>query len=147
MLSSNLIVSLPLALDMTATVPKKILFILRSSPYGSAMAQEGVDSVLAASVFEQDISVLFMDEGLWQLHHHQQSLGIQRLEVHPPMERKNIAAQLDAFPLYDIHKVYADKNSLKHFSMTKKELILKPKLLSDKAIRELIAEHDVVLSY
>lgn len=126
---------------------KKILFILRNSPYGSAIAQEGVDSVLAASVFDQEISVLFMDEGVWQLHNHQQSHGVQRPEVHPPLERKNIAAQLESFPLYDIDKIYADKKSLKSFSIPRKELILKPQILGDKAIRKLIAEHDVVLSY
>lgn len=126
---------------------KKILFILRNSPYGSAVAQEGVDAVLAASVFEQDISVLFMDEGVWQLHSHQQSHGVQRPEIHTATERRNIAAQLEAFPLYDIDKVYVDKKSLKHFSIPKKELALKPLLLGDKAIRQLIAGHDVVLSY
>lgn len=132
---------------MKPSAIKKILFILRSSPYGSATAQEGVDSVLAASVFEQELSVLFMDEGVWQLHNHQQSLGVQRPEAHHPLERKNIAAQLESFPLYDIDKVYADKKSLDQFSIPKKELILKPELLGDKAIRKLIAEHDVVLSY
>lgn len=126
---------------------KKILFILRSSPYGRASAQEGVDSVLAASVFEQKLSVLFMDEGVWQLHNHQQSLGVQRAEVHLSLERKNIAAQLESFPLYDIDQVYVDKKSLKRFSISRKELILNPQLLSDKALRQLIAEHDVVLNY
>lgn len=126
---------------------KKILFILRNSPYGSAIAQEGVDAVLAAAVFEQEISVLFMDEGVWQLHNHQQSHGVQRPEIHMAMERKNIAAQLEAFPLYDIDQVYVDKKSLKHFSIPKKELILNPVLVGDKTMRKLIAEHDVILSY
>ncbi len=143
----NLIVSSPLEPRMDKINRKKILFVLRHSPYGSSIAQEGLDTVLAASVFEQDITVLFMDEGVWQLHNHQQSRGLQHPTAHSLMERKNIAAQLEAFPLYDIEKVFVDKKSLKHFSIPSKELVLNPVLLGDKAIRSLIADHEVVLTY
>lgn len=111
------------------------------------MAQEGLDAVLAASVFEQDISVLFMDEGVWQLHNHPQSHGIQHPKIHQGAERKNISAQIEAFPLYDINNVYADQKSIKRFSLTGKDLVLKPKPLGDKAIKSLLQNHQVILSY
>jgi len=129
-----------------------MLFILRSTPYASSKAQEGVDAVLAVSVFDQAISVLFMDEGVWQLHNHQQSLGIKLESAQAAIEsarksRKNIAAQLESFPLYDITKIYVDRKSLKKFSIPKNELILKPTLASDKVIQNLIAENDIVFTY
>lgn len=131
---------------------KKILFILRNAPYGSARAQEGIEAILAASVFEQDVSVLFMDEGVWQLHNHQQSRGVQRelpdaIIERRNIERRNIAAQLESFPLYDINNIFVDKKALKNFSIPKNELILEPELVNDKGIRQLISSHDVVITY
>jgi len=126
---------------------KKSLFIFRNTPYRSSKAQEGIDAAIAASVFDQTITVLFMDEGVWQLHNHQQSRGIKLEGLHEKVERKNIAAQLESFPLYDIKGIYADSRALKKFSIPKKELILNPALANDKKIRSLIADHDIVLTY
>lgn len=126
---------------------KKILFTFRSTPYRSSKAQEGLDAALAASVFDHDITVLFMDEGVWQLHNHQQSHGIKLGNMQEKLERKNIAAQLDSFSLYDINKIYVDSRALKRFSIKKNELILKPSLVNDKSIRSLIADSDIVLTY
>ena len=126
---------------------KKLLFILRSTPYGGSKAQEGLDAVLAASVFDQEISVLFMDEGVWQLHNHQQSLGIKLGNAHEKVERKNIAAQLESFPLYDIKNVYVDRKALKQYLIPKKELILDPELVNDKGMQALIEQNDVIFTY
>jgi tRNA 2-thiouridine synthesizing protein C len=126
---------------------KKILFILRSSPYGSAMAQEGIDAVLAASVFNQKISVLFMDEGLWQLHQYQQSHGLVKNDADIPRERKNIAAQIESFPLYDIDRLFIDEKSLHKLNLEASELIMNPTELTESGIKSLLAEHQVILSY
>ena len=126
---------------------KKILFIFRSTPYRNAQAQEGLDAALAASVFDQKISVLFMNEGIWQLHNHQQSHGVKIENINEKVERKNIAAQLESFPLYDITTIFVDAQAMKKFSIPKNELILKPLPVNDKKIRLLIAENDVVLTY
>ena len=127
---------------------KKTLFILRNSPYGSAMAQEGLDAVLAASVFDQEISVLFMDEGVWNLQNHQQEhKEVSSVTEIKNSERKNIAAQIESFPLYDIDNVFVDEQALAHFSLLKSELIIQPKTVSENDIRQLIDFHDVVLNY
>jgi sulfur relay (sulfurtransferase) DsrF/TusC family protein len=63
------------------------------------------------------------------------------------VERKNIAAQLESFALYDIKDIYVDGRALKRFSLPKKELILNPVLVNDKKIRSLIASHNTVLTY
>ena len=47
--------------------PKRILFLLRQPPYQSSRAIEAIESILVAGVFEQDVSVLFKDDGVWQL--------------------------------------------------------------------------------
>jgi tRNA 2-thiouridine synthesizing protein C len=130
---------------------KRLLFILRSTPYGSSHAQEGIDTVLAASVFEQHITVLFMDEGVWQLHAHQQTIhnGNSRSKnlIAKRTDRKNIAAQLESFPLYEINEIFVDKKSLDRFQLKKQDLILEPELVDDKKIRQLISDSNIVFTY
>ena len=47
--------------------PKKILFLLRSPPYAGARAYETLEVLLVAAVFDQEVSVLFADDGVYQL--------------------------------------------------------------------------------
>lgn len=111
------------------------------------MAQEGIDAVLAASVFEQEIVVLFMDEGVWQLHNHQQGGQLHTDPMKNPAERKNIAAQIQSFPLYDIEQIYIDETALDKFSIPADEILMNPHLANESMIRSLIKESSTVLTY
>ena len=82
---------------------KKILLLFRHAPYAGLLARAGLDAALAAAVFEQELSVLFMDEGIWQLLPEQHSEGI---------DCKNIAATLESMPLYDIEEFFVETESL-----------------------------------
>lgn len=127
---------------------KRILFILRSTPYGSSRAREGIDAVLAASVFDQHITVLFMDEGVWQLHSHQQSRGLSNDAIlKAPRDHKNIAAMIESFPLYEINELYVDRHALEKFHLDHNELILEPELVDTHKVSQLIRDSNVVLTY
>lgn len=127
---------------------KRILFILRNTPYGSSRAREGIDAVLAASVFNQHITVLFMDEGVWQLHNHQQSRGITNDSLFSsPRDHKNISAIIESFPLYDINEIFVDNQALDKFKIQHNELILEPELANTEQIRQMIRDCNVVLTY
>jgi len=117
---------------------KKILFILKSPPYSSTTAQEGVETILAASVFEQDITVLFMGDGVLQLLKSQQGNNIQR---------KNIASLLEAFPLYDIEKIYIHHDRDRNDHLINQECMLAAEEVSTERMAELLSKHDVVLTY
>ncbi|MEJ2418879.1 MAG: DsrE family protein, partial [Exilibacterium sp.] len=43
---------------------KKILVVNRHPPYGSSLAKESLDAVLAASAYEQDIGILYIGDGV-----------------------------------------------------------------------------------
>lgn len=43
---------------------RKLLFLLRQAPYGTSHALEALEAVLVAGVFEQQVAVLFRDEGV-----------------------------------------------------------------------------------
>jgi tRNA 2-thiouridine synthesizing protein C len=83
---------------------KKILLLCRHTPYAGLLARSGLDAALAAAVFEQELVVLFMDEGVWQLLPEQQPADI---------DYKNIASTLESMPLYDIENLHVDSESLR----------------------------------
>ena len=82
---------------------KRLLLLCRRAPYTGHLARAGLDAALAAAVFDQDLSVLFMDEGIWQLLPDQHSVEI---------DCKSIAGTLDSMPLYDIESFYVDAEAL-----------------------------------
>lgn len=118
---------------------KNILFITRHAPYGSTYARETLDALLAASAYDQNLGLLFMDDGVFQLLIQQDSSSI---------DQKNIAATLPVLPLYDIENIYAHKESLGVRGITADDLILDDiQLIDSEAISQLLAQQDQVLSF
>lgn len=118
---------------------KKILFITRHAPYGSSIAKEALDAVLAASVYDQMLSLLFMDDGIFQLLAHQNSSGI---------EQKSFAAMLPVFSLYDVENIFVHHESLQERGISEDELLLKPAgILDSAAVSALLAQQDQLLSF
>ena len=50
----------------------QLTYLFRSAPHGSAAGREGVDALLAASAYCEDISVIFVGDGVYQLLNGQQ---------------------------------------------------------------------------
>ena len=55
---------------------KKFLFINRKAPYGTIYAWESLEVVLIGAAFEQDVSLAFMDDGVYELVKGQDTAGI-----------------------------------------------------------------------
>jgi tRNA 2-thiouridine synthesizing protein C len=130
--------SLPLA---TSMIParKKILFVSRHSPYGSSLAKEALDAVLAASAYDQDISLLFMDDGIFQLLNAQETTDIQQ---------KNFAMMIPVLSLYDVHNVYVHQESLETRQILASELIGNNiQVVDSAAVAELVDKQDQLLSF
>lgn len=123
---------------MSETSTKKLLFSFRHAPYGNSLAKEGIDAVLAASVYDQSLAVLFMDDGVFQLCSAQNPSNI---------EAKNIQQLLSAFELYDINDIYICAESLAVRGMSTDDLSVEGKLLSTENIHQLLTQQDHVLSF
>lgn len=118
---------------------KKILLISRHAPYGNSTAREALDTALAASVYDQDISVLFMDDGIFQLLKNQHSQFINQ---------KNIASTIPVLSLYGIENIYAHQNSLDERAIGIEELVLDDiKTLSTDDVKNLLTKQDHILSF
>lgn len=118
---------------------KKILLVSRHAPYGSSTAREAIDIALAAAVYDQNIGILFMDDGVFQLLKNQQSQHI---------DQKNIASILPALVLYGIENIYVHQESLAIRTITINELILNDlQLLNNKEVGDLLSQQDQLLSF
>lgn len=118
---------------------KKILCISRHAPYDSAFAREALDATLAASVFDQKTSLLFIDDGVFQLVDNQKTKRISQ---------KNISKTLTALTLYGVDNIYIQSTSLIKRNLTKSQLILRNiQVLDDNAVKHLLNKQDQILSF
>lgn len=117
---------------------KSLLLVLRRAPYGRSLSRAGYDVALAAAAFEQPVSLLFMDDGVWHL------LPEQRAEA---IGARSIARTLESLPLYDIDRLYVDRESLARRALVADSLVESATPLDTAAVRELMASHDQVLVF
>lgn len=116
----------------------RTLFIQHRAPYGSESPQEQIDAQLIAATFGIAVSVLFQDDGVWQLLSQQDG---------KPLGRRTLGAQLQALELYEIKDYYVDAVSLAERGLEPGQLTLPVNVLDAAGLRALLAEHDLVLRF
>ena len=131
---------------------KKFLYINRKAPHGSIYALESLEVVLIGAAFEQDVSLAFIDDGVYQLLRDQDTSGIGT---------KNFSPTYRALGDYDVSKIYVERESLEMRGLVKEDLM--PLTYEDEdddwaekdAIRivgadelaEIIEQQDVLLNF
>ena len=117
---------------------KKFLFVNRRAPYGTIYALESLEVVLIGAAFEQDVSLVFMDDGVYQLKKGQQTKGL---------EVKNFQPTYRALDDYDVNKLYVEKESLEARGLTEDDLVVPVEVMSKADIGKLMESQDVVMSF
>ncbi|HZR88069.1 MAG TPA: sulfurtransferase complex subunit TusC [Bradyrhizobium sp.] len=131
---------------------KRFLYINRRAPYGTIYALESLEVVLIGAAFEQEVSVAFIDDGVYQLMAGQDTAGIGM---------KNFSKTYRALGDYDVRRLYVERESLAERGITVEQLMPityededdnyteKPSILlmHRSEMARLIAEQDVVLSF
>jgi tRNA 2-thiouridine synthesizing protein C len=87
---------------MSATI-KKFLYLNRKAPYGTIYAWESLEVVLIGAAFDQDVSLAFLDDGVYQLTKGQETNGIGM---------KNFSPTYAALGDYDVKKIFVEQESL-----------------------------------
>jgi len=116
---------------------KKFMFVNRTAPYGTVYALESLEVVLISAAFDQDVSLAFIGDGVWQLKKGQQTKGI---------ETKNFSPTYRALEGYDVEKLYVERESLEARGLAEDELIVDVTVLDAKELGALMEEQDVVVS-
>ncbi len=117
---------------------KKFMMLNRKAPYGTVYALESLEVVLISATFDQDVSLVFMDDGVYQLAKGQNTKAI---------EMKNFSPTYRALEGYDVEKLYVERESMDARGLTEADLLVPVEVLSASEVGKLMAEQDVVLSF
>jgi tRNA 2-thiouridine synthesizing protein C len=98
---------------MSETI-KKFLYVNRKAPYGSIYALESLEVVLIGAAFDQDVSLAFVDDGVFQLARGQKTNEIGM---------KNFSPTYSALGDYEVKKIYVEKESLEERGLTPDNLL------------------------
>ena len=94
-------------------ITKKFMYVNRRAPYGTIYAWEALEVVLIGAAFEQEVSLAFLDDGIYQLTKGQDTAGIGM---------KNFSPTYSALGDYDVNKIYVEKESLEERGLTLDDL-------------------------
>ena len=143
--------------DMDAGGPeggevKKFMYMNRKAPYGTIYALEALEVVLIGAAFDQDVSLAFIDDGVFQLTKDQNTDGIGI---------KNFSPAFRALGDYDVTKLYVEKESLEERGLSQEDLMElvwededddwaeKPSIImvSREKMKKVLGDQDVIMSF
>jgi tRNA 2-thiouridine synthesizing protein C len=119
-------------------IAKKFLYVNRKAPYGTVYALESLEVVLIGAAFEQDVSLAFVGDGVYQLAKGQDT---KSLEV------KNFSPAFRALEDYDVTKLYVEKEALQARGLTEADLVVPVEAVSAQRMAEIMESQDVILSF
>lgn len=131
---------------------KKFICVNRKAPYGTIYALESLEVVLIAAALNQDVSLAFIDDGVYQLVKDQQTQEIGM---------KGFSATYNALGDHGVNKLYVESESLTERGLTEDDLMQvvyedenndwaeKPSvhIVSRAEMAQLMADQDVTLSF
>ncbi|MGI9303585.1 MAG: sulfurtransferase complex subunit TusC [Gammaproteobacteria bacterium] len=119
-------------------VVKKFMYINRRPPYGTIYALEGLEVALIGAAFDQDVSMVFVDDGVYQLKKEQDTAATGM---------KNFSPIYRALETYDVEKLYVERESMEARGLSVDDFVVPVEVLSAETLADLIAEQDVILNF
>lgn len=95
-------------------VVKKFMYLNRKAPYGTIYAWESLEVVLIGAAFDQEVSLMFVDDGVYQLVKGQDTAGIGM---------KNFSPTYRTLGDYEVRYIYVDEDSLAARGLTQDDLV------------------------
>lgn len=116
----------------------KVAVLMRKAPYGSVYIAEGLRSIMGIGVFEMDVRVIFVDDGVYALVKGQDPSAL---------DMKPLG---DSFPMltdFDVHKFYVHDQSLAERGLTTDDLVMDVEVVGGAEIARLLADSGTVLPF
>jgi len=117
---------------------KKLLYVNRRQPHGTVYALESLETVLIGAAFDQDVSMLFIDDGVYQLKKEQSPDAI---------DFKNFSKTYRALEMYDVEKIFVERESLEDRGLGVDDLLVDVELVASADVKALVDQNDVILSF
>ena len=119
-------------------IVKKFLYVNRKAPYGTIYALESLEVVLIGAAFDQDVSVAFLGDGVYQLAKGQNTKGIGM---------KNFSPTYRALEDYDVTKLYVEQEALDARGLSVDDLVVPVEAVGPQRLSEIMEDQDVILSF
>lgn len=112
---------------------KRFLFTLRKSSYDGLYVQEMIDIILTTAAFEQDVSVLLLDDAVFHLKTNQTA-------------QKNTATLFGLLQTMDVNNIFVETESLLERGVNVKMLTQTVQIISRPTVVKFMAQFDVVFA-
>ena len=120
-----------------ALVTKRFMFVNRRPPHGTIYAQEVLQMVLISAMFDQDVHLAFLDDGVLQLR-----LG----QTPSVLDMKDFWRTYRALDGYGIDRIYAERELLQERGFSAEDLVIPVDVVGRADMARLMDEMDVVLT-
>lgn len=120
------------------STPRKLLYVFARGPYSSLSGLEALDAALIGASFDQQVSVLFMYDGVFQLKNKQSVAG---------SEFKQHTKMFKALRDFEIEQIYVHDLSLVARGLTLEDLMIESQAMTSEAIANLIKAQDKVFTF
>ncbi len=133
-------------------IVKKFMYLNRKAPYGTIYAWESLEVVLIGAAFDQEVTVMFLDDGVYQLTKGQDTKAIGM---------KNFSPTYRTLGDYEVKNIFVDRDSLEARGLTQDDLVQIAwedfeteeevenivEVVDSERVRELMEAADVVFSF
>ena len=116
---------------------KSVLIRMSKSPLNGLISGEQLETAMVAATFEQEVSILFIGDGVFNLLTDQETQEVKGY---------NIEKMLLALPTFEVNDLFVCERSLEHRQIGVSNLAKNAKVISIEEQRRLIETADVVLS-
>ena len=119
--------------------PKTIAIINAKAPFSSANGRDALDAALIFGSYEQEVSLFFQGDGVWQLIDKQNPSLIQN---------KDYLKTFAALEFYDIENIYLCQHSLAERGLESNEFNIDNVNVLDKLqFSDKLHQHNVILRF
>lgn len=117
---------------------KKVTVLMRKAPYGSVYSAEGFRAIMGLGVFEMDVRVAFVDDGVYVL-----------LKGQDPskLEMKALGDGFPMLPDFEVNQFYVHAPSLEERGLGTADLVMDVEALDNAGFAQLLEESDAVLPF
>ena len=113
-----------------------VAVLMRKAPYGSVYTAEGFRSIMGVGVFEMDVRVIFVDDGVYALVKGQDPTGL---------DMKSLGDGFPMLPDFGITKFYVHDQSLAERGLTTDDLVIDVEVVDGDRVAHLLTESGTVI--
>lgn len=116
----------------------RAVVLMRQAPYGSVYTAEGFRSVMGIGIFEMDVVLAFVDDGVYALVKDQNP---EKLDMRP------LSEGFPMLPEFGVKGFYVHRPSLEARGLSVDDLVMDVQLVDNAGLTKLLAEYGTVIPF